>query len=74
MITPIQIQDRDSGYRVVSAGAIGVTADDPFQKKKEPFAQPMSLNGLEGIFGTGGIKAAGRRQKRRDNLLIAPYS
>ena len=42
--------------------------------KGEPRSPDNSIpnNGFAGILGTGGIKPAGRREKRRQQLLVQP--
>jgi hypothetical protein len=47
-----------------------MAAADPLQRQVHAAPYTVVANGLDGVFGTGGIKTAGRWQQGRNDPLI----
>src|SRR6185312_8747309 len=60
-----------SAHRIVAAGVERVTAAYPPHSHPYTSCDSVFLNGFHHVLGAGGVKAAGRRQERRDKTLIA---
>jgi hypothetical protein len=59
-----------SGDRVETCGPERPTPHKAFCREKAPFEHAISQHSLAGVFGAGGIKAAGGRKERRNQDLI----
>jgi hypothetical protein len=55
---------------IYTAGRKWVAANETKESKEGSFYYSIPLNRKDGIFGAGGIKSAGWRKKRGDNLLV----
>src|SRR6267142_4425348 len=58
------------GHRVVAAAAEGIARQDPFEREETANHDAAPLDRFDGVLGTGGRVAAGRRQLRADGGLV----
>jgi hypothetical protein len=56
--------------RIIAASAKGVTTENAGKAKKGAAYGAVFLNGLDGIDGTRGVKAATGRQQWRDEVFV----